>query len=133
MSELRRQLERARAEHRSAVYPGDLAGDVLSAGRGAGARGRLMWIGGMAGAALAAGIAVVVLLNRPEPPGPVPQAEEGGVELVMGVLELPEKPDMPDERPEMPPYQAISGLEARPGMPSFFEVSSSAGDAEEQL
>lgn len=135
MSELRRQLGAGRAEHRAAKYPGDLAGELLPAARrGTGAWRRTLWVGGVAGAALAAGIAVVVLLNRPGPPGPVtPPVTDNGVEVAMGVLEMPEKPGMPDERPEMPPYQALTDLGARPGMPSFFELSSSAGDAEEQL
>jgi hypothetical protein len=64
MSRLRKKLESARREYRSAHYPGDLSADVLRPARHWG-----RWVG-LAGALAAAALVMlaIVLHNRPQPP-----------------------------------------------------------------
>ena len=121
MSEIRKQLEAAREEHRRARYPGDLANDVLPS-QGRGRLSIVLWVGGMTGAAIAAGIALVVILHRPTPPQP---GETVPALASSSVLDMPAKPDMP-------PVQLITDLGERPEMPSFFAIKT-AVDQEEHL
>jgi hypothetical protein len=126
MSEIRRQLEAARNEHRATRYPGNLAADVLKAEYGRGRMRIAMWIGGAAGAAIAAGIALVVMTHRTAAPPAQPGGNPALVEIASSALDMPPKP-------EMPPAQLITDLRERPTMPSFFAITATAADQEEHL
>src|SRR5687767_8769135 len=74
MKDLREQLDAAKAEYRSAKYPGDLAAETLD-GHVHRPR-RWMWPGGLATAAAAATIALIVWM-RPAPISTVPEIAAG--------------------------------------------------------
>jgi hypothetical protein len=68
MSELRNQLEAAKAEYRSIRYDGDLAGQLLPNQKSSPLL-RLRWILPVISGALAALVAVAVWLHQPNRPG----------------------------------------------------------------
>ncbi len=129
MSELRKQLQAARDDYRSARYPGDLVADLLGkpevAGRIGGledpeqprrSRWRLMLAGITAAAALAAAIAVIALLHRPATL--VPGRSETNEMAVR--FSIPAAPEMPHGISVTPPHVDLSAAPARPEFPSIF-------------
>jgi len=126
MSELRKQLESARSAYRAEKYSGDLAAEVLGmAGRldpkkdaGGGRRGWRIWLAGAAGvgAAVAAAITIVSLINRPGVQVIVP----GGEPEVAVQFEIPGRPEMPSGLPIAPPYVGLEELTGAPEFPSRF-------------
>ena len=119
MSELRQQLERAKQLHQVAGYPGDLATDVLPELRlRPPLRRRILWIGGVTGA-IAAAIALMILLHRPQTTTTPPTAS------VFVRHTPPAMPEMPSDLPIVPPYQSLTSIPAmpasaaKPGFPSL--------------
>jgi hypothetical protein len=115
MSELRRQLEAARQQHREQTYPGDLAADVLarvSAGR---PRSRY-WIGAAVASAIAAGVALMIFVRPPASPPPSTGVWPG----TLARITPPGPPDMPAGLPIVPPHQSVSNIPSRPSFPSLF-------------
>ena len=108
MSEFREQFERAKEIHQAARYPGDLAADVLPALRlRPPSRSRIFWIcGGVAGA-IAAAVALMILLHRPQPTTTPPAG-------VFVRHTPPAMPEMPGDLPVVPPYQSLTSIPAIP-------------------
>jgi hypothetical protein len=110
-------MDQARARHRAASYPGDLAADVLGE-HARRSRWRIFLAGGVASAAaaVAACIAVAVFFHRPTPTT-VPPVTVIAQEVNFVV---PGKPDMPGGLPIVPPYQELTTIPAKPEFPSIF-------------
>jgi hypothetical protein len=112
VSDLREQLQQARAQYASARYPGDLADDVLRPWLG---RRVVLW-GTLAAAGVAAA-AVWLFSLLPAPlrsgPGPLPPDEPG--QAVRWTLSLPAMP----ATPSAPSLAVPRGTLALPPMPSF--------------
>lgn len=115
MSQLRKQIEQARAQHRAARYRGDLAADVL---RGPAPR-RLSWrilvTGGAAAAALAAAIALMTWLHPDTTPGPTALPPRDS----LAKMAPPPMPPMPPDMPLTAPYEDLSSVPTIPSFPSF--------------
>jgi hypothetical protein len=107
MSELRQQFERAKEIHKAARYPGDLATEVLPALPDHPFRSRIFWIGGGVAGAIAAAVALMILLHRPQPTAAPPAG-------VFVRHTPPAMPEMPSDLPIVPPYQSLTSIPAIP-------------------
>jgi hypothetical protein len=115
MTRLRQQLDRARAEHRAATYPGDLVAEVLAEHQRRN-RWRMFATGGVAAAALvAACVAVGIFLYRPTAQTPLTSAATAEVNF-----SIPGKPEMPESLPIVPVYQELTTIPAKPEFPSIY-------------
>src|SRR5205823_823287 len=109
MSEFRKQFDEAKEAHRGARYPGDLTMEVLAAPRFRLPR-RALFIGGVVGSAIAAGVALMIYLHRP-PVAPVSAGDHFA-------KVPPPMPQMPSGLPIVPPYESLTAIPARPSFPS---------------
>lgn len=110
MTQLRREIEYARDQHRASRYPGDLAAEVLPARRDP-VPGRIVLIGGLTASAIAAGVALMIILHRPSPQSIVAPAQR------VAKLTPPPMPRMPGDLPLVPPYADLTSIPAKPSFP----------------
>jgi hypothetical protein len=116
MTQLRREIEQARDQHRASHYPGDLAAELLPARREP-VPGRIVLVGGLTASAIAAGVALLIILHRPSPQTIVAPAQR------VSKLTPPPMPQMPGDLPLVPPYGELSSIPARPSFPGrHFEL-----------
>jgi hypothetical protein len=118
MTPLRQQLIQARAEHRAATYPGDLAAHVIGE-HDRRNRWRLFAVrgGGAAAALVAACVAVGIFLYRPTSQTPITSAA-AAAEVNFSI---PGKPEMPESLSIVPDYQELTTIPAKPEFPSIYE------------
>ena len=132
MSELSKQLKSMRTAYRAEKYPGDLAAELLGAAAGHGLdpkadaeRSRRPWRIWLAtaagiGAAVAAAITIVSLINRPGGTTMTPATVEGQEMAVH--FEIPGPPEMPSGLPIAPPHVGLEELTGAPDFPSRFDT-----------
>jgi hypothetical protein len=115
MTPLRKQLDLARAEHRAATYPGDLAAAVLPEHQQRSRWRMFAGVGVAAGALVAACVALGIFLYRPT--AQTPLTVTASVEVNFSI---PGKPEMPESLPIVPDYQELTTIPAKPEFPSIY-------------